>query len=427
MSKLCLEKNNDKPYAQSADLDITIWLDGALYNTPDVLSLYRECGDEFVKYLDGDFALVLQDLRNNILIVSADVFATRPLWIAGADDEIEAFYIYASKLKESNYENIRKVPPNTAYVVDANGGKITKEITLYDFSLRQYRRTYDYWLEAFAEAIRKRVPRGKKLFIGLSSGYDSGAIACELKRQEVPFRAYSLLASEKEETIKARQRFHSDFRFLQMTESDYWQHKTKICAECEDYEGSVRLYVGQKSLAHRTKNYNYKEDKASVGLSYICNMAKSDGFLIDFSGQGADEIISDYGHAGKKIYSHSQFGGLFPDDLKKRFPYHSFFAGTQDCYLTKTAYVGRIYGIETRYPFLDVDLVQEFLHLHADLKNRNYKAPLHEYLTQNNYPFDVRTKRGFQANQNLLSDYKVVEYSREITDFIESTVAEAKA
>ena len=41
------------------------------------------------------------------------------------------------------------------------------------------------------------------------------------------------------------------------------------------------------------------------------------------------------------------------------------------------------FNIETRYPFLDRDLVQEFLWLTAELKNKHYKAPLREYLIRN--------------------------------------------
>jgi hypothetical protein len=48
-----------------------------------------------------------------------------------------------------------------------------------------------------------------------------------------------------------------------------------------------------------------------------------------------------------------------------------------------------------RYPFLDKNLVQEFLWLHQDLKNREYKAPIHHYFVKNNYPFEKQIKRGF--------------------------------
>ena len=60
------------------------------------------------------------------------------------------------------------------------------------------------------------------------------------------------------------------------------------------------------------------------------------------------------------------------------------------------------YGIETRYPYLDRDLVQEFLWLTPELKNKHYKAPIHEYFKRNGYPFEKGVKKGFRAKDNLI-------------------------
>ena len=49
----------------------------------------------------------------------------------------------------------------------------------------------------------------------------------------------------------------------------------------------------------------------------------------------SDEIYSDYGFAGQKYYSHSEFGGLFPTDLTGFFPWKKFYGDTQRSYLFK--------------------------------------------------------------------------------------------
>ena len=164
-----------------------------------------------------------------------------------------------------------------------------------------------------------------------------------------------------------------------------------ISNRCEDFE-----------YKDKYKNYNIKNDKASIGLGVICSKATQEGYRIYLSGQGADEIISDYGFNGGKIYDHSSFGGYFPNNLEGFFPWHSFYDGTQIQYLNKEEYVAGAFGIETRYPFLDTQLVQEFLWLTSDLKNKKYKSALDEYLIQNNYPFQQGIKTGFQANKNLV-------------------------
>jgi hypothetical protein len=66
-------------------------------------------------------------------------------------------------------------------------------------------------------------------------------------------------------------------------------------------------------------------------------------------------------------------------------------------YLTKDEYIIGCLGIEARYPFLDKQLVQEFLWLKPELKNNFYKAPLREYLIQNNFPYKENEKKGFRV------------------------------
>ena len=63
--------------------------------------------------------------------------------------------------------------------------------------------------------------------------------------------------------------------------------------------------------------------------------------------------------------------------------------------MSKEEFVGGNYGIETRYPFLDRDLVQEFLWLDVSLKNSSYKSAVESYLKKNNYPYDKNVKLGF--------------------------------
>ena len=131
------------------------------------------------------------------------------------------------------------------------------------------------------------------------------------------------------------------------------------------------------------------DDNGAIGMSHICAKGKAEGQLIYLSGSGADEIFSDYGFKGIKHFRHSTIGGLFPEDLDTVFPWKNFFDNTQRAYLMKEEYVSGSHGIEGRYPFLDTQVVQEFLWLKPELKNKFYKSVLHNYMEQNDYPLDV--------------------------------------
>lgn len=67
------------------------------------------------------------------------------------------------------------------------------------------------------------------------------------------------------------------------------------------------------------------------------------------------------------------------EELSSVFPWLNFFLGTQRDYLAKEESTAGAHGVETRYPFLDRNLVQEFLWLSADTKNALYKASLHQW------------------------------------------------
>ncbi len=63
------------------------------------------------------------------------------------------------------------------------------------------------------------------------------------------------------------------------------------------------------------------------------------------SGSGGDEILTDYGFQGVKIYPQSTLGGAFPD-LTEVFPWRNFFLGTMRSYLMKEEMVGGTLGVE---------------------------------------------------------------------------------
>ncbi len=234
----------------------------------------------------------------------------------------------------------------------------------FDFN-NQYKTTYNDWLKAFKNAIKKRAI--DKCFIGLSSGYDSGAISKELLKQKVDFKAYTFFTNENQDIILKRLSYIPNYQIAQMSR-ELWQ----------EYYNFLNGKINGKAM----------KDIASMGVAYTFDTAKKEGRTIFLSGQGGDEIISDYALFPRQ----STFKGTFPDKL---YEWENFRRRMQEEYLNELEEIAAIYGTEIRYPFLDVDLVQEFLWLSPKLKNRHYKAPLHKYLTKNKVPFEANVKKGF--------------------------------
>lgn len=375
--------------------DIVALFNGEIYNYLSfgsyktdgevLIDLYEQYGNEFTKQLDGEYAICLIDFKKNNILISTDTFACKPLWYEFKDNEF-CIASYNSQLTNLGFTKGKKLYANTTMVYSLDTYIKIDKFENYTFNINQYKTCFGDWITAFENSIQKRTQHTQYgIFLGLSSGYDSGAIACELLKQDIDFKSYTITGPENMGVVNNRIKRIPNHKLISLSKNEYNSLKLNITDKCEDF-----LYKG----------YSIKNDKASFGLAAICSRAIKNNERIYLSGQGADEIISDYGFDGKKIYGHSEFGGKFPNTLNGFFPWNSFYDGTQIKYLNKEEYIAGHFGIETRYPFLDKQLVQEFLWLDAKLKNSKYKSVLYEYLTQNNFPF-AKEKIGFNTLKGL--------------------------
>lgn len=389
----------EQPFVDYDDQIVCIY-NGEIYNHEDfdsyksdgecLIPLYKKYGDKFVKELDGEFAIVLVDFKNDKFIISTDVFATKPLWFSIG--EKLAIASYESAVKSLGFTNVTKLDANITQVYNLETREQVDQFNVYDFDLTQHKTDFSDWITAFENSIRKRTRNLREsIFIGLSSGYDSGGIACELNKQNVPYKAYAVVGHENQEVLDKRFSMFNDNSSGQYLQDNRWQYRDYINRNVEEFK--YRIY--SSSSDYNEFDRRLQDDNGSCGLSMICDTAKKEGKKVYLSGSGSDEIFSDYGFNGEKKFLHSNFGGLFPEDLSTIFPWASFYGSTMVSYLAKEEYVAGSYGIETRYPYLDKYVVQEFLWLDHTLKNSKYKSVLHEYLTTSNYPFEPDIKRGF--------------------------------
>ena len=397
------------------DENIVIMFNGEIYNYKQfgnfnsdgecIIKCYKKYGDNFIKYLDGEFAILLIDFLKDLLYYSTDVFSIKPLWFANDNNDI-GLCSYESSLKLLGFKNIKQIEANTTIKMKLSTRELLLKQTVYDFDLKQHKTTFDDWDRAFENSILKRTSGVKhKIFIGLSGGYDSGLISCVLNKLNINYTAYSILGSEDLNLIKNRHKLLTDGHILDLTQEDFLSQHEFLKKESEEY--LLNIDTGEKSQLNKLKKISLQKvssDNGAIGMSYICSLAKPNNQLIYLSGSGADEIISDYGFNKVKHYTHSTIGGYFPNNLESVFPWKNFFGNTQRAYLMKEEIVSGTWGIEGRYPFLDKQVVQEFLWLSNDIKNSNYKSVIHNYLIKNNYPFVIKEKIGFNCGFTGVND-----------------------
>ena len=391
--------------------DIVCLYNGEIYNFKEfgdydsdgkcLIPLYKEYGNKFVKMLDGEFAIVLFDFSNGKVIISSDVFRTKPLFYS-IDNGNFGFSTFEQPLVKLGHKKISKFPPNTTRVLNLVDLSLIEEHSVYDFNLDQYKDSFTDWNIAFENSIRKRTEDfSRDIFIGLSSGYDSGGICLELIKQKKPFKAYSVIGTENDEIFRKRWNLIektgiSEFEILH-------KNNNQAAIPFEDYVNknlepflyTISAKCPYTQMVTYTEHIPIQRDWGTKWLSYVCSKAKKDNRKMYLSGMGADEIFSDYGFRGQRKFHHSNFGGYFPPNLKTIFPWNSFYESTMESYLAKEEYVGGSYGQEARYPYLDKYVVQEFLNLTTKLKNSKYKSVIDNLLTENNFPYCEGQKLGF--------------------------------
>ena len=368
--------------------------DNNLYSSDSyfILDKYLKKGINFWKELDGEYAILIYDSNKNLVYFLTDIFGTKPLFYS-IDNGLLSVSSLQTTLKKNNSQNIVKCKPNTIYSYDLTSQNFTIFESYFKFNLDQYKNSFDRWNELFIDSIKKRFKDLKHgIVLPLSSGHDSGAISCAFDILGIPYFTYSFFRQEHQKVLLKRllRRFISSPRNTRFRNNLQNEEIRKRLIQHIQVNGDSFFYG--KNIDNLSQVGS--DDPGAIGLAYVLDKAKKhdSNIKIVASGQGGDEIYSN-----RQQYTFDKPNPkIFDNNLSKIFPWQNFFYGTQMSYISKEESVGGSFGLETRYPFLDKNLVQEYLNLSPNLKNQNYKAPITNFLKLHNYPYRLdASKSGF--------------------------------
>ena len=210
-----------------------------------------EWGQGFIKRLHGEFAIVLVDFRENVIILSTDVFSTKPLWYGTYDCTTTAMgKCFVAASYETGLE-VLGVPASERHMANANQVVVLSTATnsafreiqryqVFDFDLTQHKNTTDDWQEKFIKAVLVRVTGIKhRLFIGLSGGFDSGAIMLALEMLQENFFAYHVKTrGDSADVIRQRIDFcqYATSVLIEVSQDQYEHEKQWLEKRCEPYQ-----------------------------------------------------------------------------------------------------------------------------------------------------------------------------------------------
>lgn len=365
--------------------DILYLLLGEIYNyEPDIfksdiyfaIEQYKIHKDNFTKYLNGEFLLVVYDMRSEIINFYTDPWSTKLAWFNKLSES--DFYFGSFKL---NTDSVRLLH-NSHYTFNIKNNILEhSNNNLHSWDLNQFKDSYEDWNQAFINSVKRRYHKDSVL--ALSGGLDSSAIAACLSDLKLPFDSIVL----NRQSVEDKDSLRSIISYIKnYCKNVYYIYK--------DYE----LLETSKSFEFlSTVNLQY------YPLNYVCSKMRYINKKVLYSGHGADEIIDNY------IFKFSSRNkplnmSYWPEDLSTVFPYDNFYDNRQRKLIDMQQYCTLSYGIESRNPFLDKELVQEWLWISSSLKNSDHKGPIKNFLKDRNIILSKSiTGLGDQSLQKNLS------------------------
>jgi len=395
-----LELTGERTPQPIIDEDIVLIFNGEIYNYKEILSdaksdgysiieCYKKHGQFFFKYLDGEFTIVLFDFKKDLLFIVSDIFGTKPLFYKINKDMVR-ITSYSSVFPNCDMKEIEN---NTVIIYDMKEMKIRNRNIIHKFDLNQHKNDYHDFNKALEKAVIKRYPEKDPPLLNLSSGLDSGVISCILKKYGKKAIYISFNKNEDKEVLKKRNEIlNNSIIFLDLVEEEKRLYKKDLENNCEPFTWDWR-YVPK---INKIDNGFDKSSMLAKAKTMKMLNTTNPKIKVSYSGIGGDEVMNI-----AKYYSHGVGNpSRFPKNLEKVFPWKNFFEGSMKNYIKGDEYVGGCYSFETRFPFCDKYLVQEFLWLTPDLKNRfqkyDQKPALVQYLIKEKYPF-CEKKYGFDV------------------------------
>lgn len=333
--------------------------------------------------LDGEYIINFFDFDKNELHIITDPFFTKPFYIYNSN-ELFIGSSYKSCINktlgilEIDNSNILSLRPNIHYCFNLENNELLydKEIIKWDFNPKNDIINFNRWNKAYELSLEKRTNTDKNFFVPLSSGYDSGCIVSGLIKLNKKFKTYTFKGKEDINILNKRK------NIIELSKNSFYYINPK-----ENIDNKYREYckrIEQYYAYHQNGNIyaDIYNAYSCFGIYQIFQEAIKDKQIIFLSGHGGDEIFSDYGNIENRSAS-----CLNMDYTNIRNKWPNFDSSYGRNIIQMFERVAGCFGIESRYPFLDKHVVQEFLWLNDNIKNKEFKQCIAQYMRKEQFPF----------------------------------------
>ena len=429
-------ENGSQPFS-SQDGRYTVVFNGEIYNFNElkhdltewefktssdgeiIIPMYIKYGIDFVKKLNGMFAICIYDNKKDQIILIRDQVGVKPLYIYedsnlfAFSSEIKSLLSFGSIIKEINYEsvydyltfqnifgtktlfkNITLMPKGSIFIINDN---TLDKITYWRYSDQNLENQYseDDLIDRLRTAVNRQLISDVPIGTYLSSGIDTSTITSLANQTDQKFAAITCGY----ENNQSNPEFGLDEKELAQTTS-------------QELGIEHFIYLLKKpSLSDTLYKTIFHLDEPKMGYSYqnlIISNATSQHFKVVLSGVGSDELFGGYPWrygfvSNNRIDKDKHFEWwcrvISSHETKKAFTQNSNFVNN---YLARESYeieinqskqsnalstifafefntflqgllvvedkLSMANSLESRVPFLDIDLVNYVIGIDPEIK-----------------------------------------------------------
>lgn len=343
-------------------------------DTEVILYLYKKLGIDFVKELNGDFAIALFDQNKSKIFLFRDRCGVKPLYyhlhngnlifaseiksikssgqrLSLDKNNLQKFFVFKySPLDETLFENIKRIPPGHYLEYDLNDQKVKTE-TFWQFQKNpsyaslSYTEAKEVLFDLTKEAVESQLMSDVPVGTFFSGGIDSSIIAWFIKDK----REIIHYSARKSESDLKKEGSTSDFYYAQLL-SKKWNLNLQ----------PIDIGSGEANVDLIKKTLFYSDDLIADGSqipSYLITKEAGLKSRVMLSGMGADELF--LGYAGHQISLFSMMldktSSLFAGGVNKFFASLNQGKGSFKAYRRYLHKLGKYYssGI-LRYGFYNI-------------------------------------------------------------------------
>lgn len=277
-------------------------------DTETIVHAYEEYGDDFVRHLNGQFAIALWDSRRRRLLLIRDRVGIRPLFVQRDGNRLlfaseikailsvseqprrldltglaQTFTGWAPVEERTAFEGIKSLPPGCFLSFEAGREELQR---YWDWEYPVSGEESKHSFEQAAEELRALLDDAIKLQLRadvpvgayLSGGLDSSIIAALIrKRSDVPLRTFSVVFEDAEFDESEHQQ-----RMVRHLGTD---HTSVRCTREDIGEAFGKLIEHVEVPIVRT---------GPVPLMILSQHVRESGFKVVLTGEGADEVFGGY-------------------------------------------------------------------------------------------------------------------------------------